>query len=225
MALIKTLSQEREGALPLLLVMVIICSQTFLRKRAHLPAFILCLENVQQACLRYFLFFSSSSIFKKAVFPSPSVSGKWNPSGEGSALWEIRWHTWKVLITQLNVTKCMELTQSHQGSKRSFLKTLHIISITTLEGMQLSTICPFVLYFPHLILGGGASTRVDMMILTLVHLRSLTKFACVAKSKANPWAAAIDYASVDICCFPGEKWVSCHTNLSAQLEADPVEMQ
>lgn len=130
MALIKALLQEREGALPLLLVMVIICSQTFLRKQTHLPAFILCLENVQQASLRYFLFFSSSSIFKKAVFPSPSVSGEWHPSGEGSTLWEIRWHTWKVLITQLNVTKCMELTQSHQGSKRSFLKTLHIISIS-----------------------------------------------------------------------------------------------
>lgn len=88
-----------------------------------------------------------SSIFKKAVFLSHLVSRKWNSFGEGSALWEIHWHTWKVLITQLHVTQCMELTQSHQGRTRSFLKIFYIISVATLEWTQLWTICPVVLHF------------------------------------------------------------------------------
>lgn len=98
-----------------------------------MPVFILHLENLEQDILRYFPFFSRSSIFKKAMFLSHVVSRKGNSFGEGSALWETHWQTWKVLITQLHVTKRMELTQSHQGRKRSFLKILYIISVATLE--------------------------------------------------------------------------------------------
>lgn len=81
------------------------------------------------------------------MFLSHVVSWKGNSFGEGSALWETHWQTWKVLITQLHVTERMELTQSHQGRKRSFLKILYIISVATLEWIQVCTIRPIVLHF------------------------------------------------------------------------------